>query len=330
MALYGEHQTIEGIVELHASTIPLVFGREYQGRMIVNAVKQLTSVSDVAALIEDLGFSDVRIYMDASALPPDWPQSKRTGPSGVDQFTAWFDAIWDASSAQEMSRPSYILDIWYVDETTAGLGTPATKVVALGRHGKARQLVLGAWVKVHGPESVPTLAAVQVIQSVGLHESGYGTLIGENNVGGIQAGRIPADGVVPPGTFIHGDKDAQGVGYKVLFRAYPTLLDGWVDLVRHLTIYKPKVAAVIDSPNVRDVAQAMYASGYYAGDATNGKNPVDGYAAALQRGVVAIAKELGEPLAADAPGASSSAFRGLIALLALGAGVYWAVHHGSV
>lgn len=335
MPLYGEHQTIEGIVELHSGKIPLLFGRQYQGRIIVNQVRQLTSSNEVAALLEDLGFASVRIYMDAGDLPGDWPQSKRTGPSGVAQFTAFFDALWEQSAEDEMTKPPWLLDVWYLSDAHAHVpsvpvapGAPAPKVVSLGRHGKARQLVLAAWVRVHGPESVISLAAAQVIQAIGMHETGYGSAwtgngVGSNNVGALQAGRVPADGVAPPGTFVGGDKSALGKPYKILFRAYPTLLDGWVDMIKLLTVRMTKVAAVIHSPNIRDVAQAMHDSRYYEGDATGGKNPVDGYAAALKRHVLAITKELGEPLAADAPATNANPLRGVLALLVLAGGIYY-------
>lgn len=343
--LYGEHSTIEGIVELHAQRIQLLFGRQYQGRLLVDGVRQLTSSTDVRALVEDLGFSDVRIYMQASDLPSDWPASKRGGPNGIEQFTAFFDAVWDQSASSDMAKPSYMLEIWYVDDSGATAsptvpptaGNPATKVVALGRHGKARQLVLAAWSKVHGPEARPTLSAAQAIQAVALHETSYGAGwtgngVGSNNVGAIQAGRVRADGVVPDGTFVHGDKTAQGVPYQVLFRAYPTLLDGWVDLVRLLSVKMAGVAAVLDSKSIDTVARAMHDAHYYEGDATNGKDPVAGYAAALHRGLDSIVKELGEqPSWLVRDGGEPNPLRGIVALLILAGGIwYWYRQAGGV
>lgn len=135
---------------------------------------------------------------------------------------------------------------------------------------------------VHVP---PTTDELRMLEAVALHESTFGAgwrgdAAGSNNMGAITAG---------PGwtgdTFEHKDSrpttEGTNVWYWTKFRAYPTPLEGWQDLVRVLYIQRPKVRAAAATGDPRAVAGAMYDSGYYQGQGTTRSARVGGYEQAL-------------------------------------------------
>ncbi len=104
------------------------------------------------------------------------------------------------------------------------------------QHIKARDLSQEAFIAVFG--LVPSLGERQYLQAVGCLESTYGggwkgAGVGYNNIGAIQGGRPPCD---PATEFETGDTHEDGTGYRWCYKKYPTLLDGWIDLVRTLYV----------------------------------------------------------------------------------------------
>jgi len=91
-----------------------------------------------------------------------------------------------------------------------------------------------------------------------------GPLAASNNWGAIQCG---ANAIAQGAKCIErDDTHPNGTKYKVGFRAYPSPAEGAADVVRHLTKYRPGVAAVMSrNGSLSEFARAMREEKYYGG-----------------------------------------------------------------
>lgn len=170
-----------------------------------------------------------------------------------------------------------------------------------------RQALAEAWHEVFG--DFPSLAEIQLAQAVARGESNYGQAAfknlqtGEtaviNNWGAVQSGKVPCG----PEGFEATDHHADGSPYQVCFRRYATAAEGAAHFLRVLCLQKGREAVrpALASGNVDAVAFRMHDSRYF-------ELAPEKYANAIWSNVQAIARNLGEPLAAfrGDPGGSAS------------------------
>ncbi len=165
-----------------------------------------------------------------------------------------------------------------------------------------RQALTEAWNQVFG--DFPTLSEIQLAGAVARGESNYGQApfknlqTGEsrilNNFGAVQCGARPP---CPDGCFEATDHHADGTAYQGCFREYGSAAEGATHFLKVLCLQHNRdedptnVRAALASGNVDAVAHRMRASGYF-------EAPEEKYAAMIWNNVQAIAKNLGEPLAA--------------------------------
>ncbi len=157
-------------------------------------------------------------------------------------------------------------------------------------HAQARQLALEAFEDVvHVP---PSTNELRTLLAVSLHEATYGhgwraPGVGSNNMGAIQAGPSWTGE-----TFDYQDTsptDSGGaVAYDQKFRAYPSALEGWKDLVRELYVRRSSVRRAAQSANPLDVAAAMRATKYFEGQGATQSERIRNYAQALADSLLEI------------------------------------------
>jgi len=91
-----------------------------------------------------------------------------------------------------------------------------------------------------------------------------GAMVGSNNWGAVQCGSKAqgSSGCIP-----YEDSYADGTKYKVDFRSYATPVDGARDVIKHVMVYRPSVAAILASPDctIYRASLAMRRTTYYGG-----------------------------------------------------------------
>ena len=171
-------------------------------------------------------------------------------------------------------------------------------VVALDRstraspaqHQTARELACHAICLALRIDVVPE-HAMRHCHGVGQLESqcGYGWLgrgAGKNNIGAIQAGP-DWTGDTFPYTDTHPNADGTSTPYTVLFRAYPTLLDGWVDLVRVMyTGHRSDVYLMACKGDTYSVSELMRKTRYYEGFGPTQHDRIRNHMLALRRAIL--------------------------------------------
>lgn len=177
-----------------------------------------------------------------------------------------------------------------------------------GRHAWAREVIRQAFRQTMGHDG--SLAALQAAQAVGMRESSYGRGWkapgqGSHNWGAVQSGRPPCG----PGSFDYTDTHptkSGSVPYPICFRSYPSDVDGAADMIRHLYVKRPKVAAAVRSGRLERFSGAMYDEHYYEGfgpdRAARVRNHMKWIGSALEK----ISKALGEPIALNGPPSGGS------------------------
>jgi len=285
---------------------PLLLGRvllhqgtTYRARARVDAPSFLVTKNTIANALEDEGFANVVVYKSASELPPDWPQDQRAELGGFVSFTAFIEATWPKPD-EERKIPEPVIAAW-VSKLPPGEGLPSFSSGPEGSHPWAREVLRLAWSRqFHETADEPTM---QAVQSIALHESGYGYALKtpegapSYNWGSIQCGAgwkavdCLTPQTCPAGCFAHRDTNAKGVCYLACFRQYADPLLGAKDFVRVLCGLpsRARVKACMGYGNSTVIAREMRASGYF--EAT-----VKSYADALGRRARQIATALGEPV----------------------------------
>lgn len=188
-------------------------------------------------------------------------------------------------------------------------------------HQQARALLLTAW-SIQFPSLKPSVSALQAIQAVALHETGYGrgwkgAMVNSHNQGAIQCGKLQNEaGECDEGCAPYGDSrpTPQGqVKYGGCFKVYPDDGEGWLDLLR--VMGRKNVRQVWDNGDLDAVAKGMRDNGYFGGMcASRGPSPLPPcsvfspkmaaaqYANALEVAVLKIARGLGEQVATKRSG----------------------------
>jgi hypothetical protein len=158
-------------------------------------------------------------------------------------------------------------------------------------HGAARQLAchaaslaLGADVVADGvTRHVAGVGNLETSCGAGWHGAG----VGSNNIGAIQAGS-GWTGATFVYTDTHPNPDGTSTPYSVRFRAYPTLLDGWVDLARvMLTGRRRDVLVVAQHGDTYSVSELMRKTGYYEGFGPTQHDRIRNHMLALRRSIIA-------------------------------------------
>lgn len=172
------------------------------------------------------------------------------------------------------------------------------------------------------PEEQVNLFALGIAQAIGLMEGGYGRGF-HNNWGAIT--RAPnADGTCPADSFLHGDSSFELGKYQTCFKAYPTSLDGAIDLLQKLYVDRPEAFAYAQAGDIRGVAQEMYRTNYYLGvappdkrDANGDFTNVNNYIAFIGKGIDQISDLY--PHGGDVPESSGIGMGAIVALAGVGA-----------
>ena len=166
-------------------------------------------------------------------------------------------------------------------------------------HKDARILVQEGFRRCYGTE--PTLVQAQCVQAIGVLETSYGQgwskaipgAFGSNNIGAVTAGAEWSGA-----TFEHKDSypDSAGVNhwYTTKFRAYPSLADGFADLVNIVYIVRPAALAAATRGDVYGFSAALYASHYYLGFGKTDNERIAHHHAAVMAAIAAQCKELHE------------------------------------
>jgi hypothetical protein len=186
------------------------------------------------------------------------------------------------------------------------LGRPAT----LGAlpHDYARGILLDAWTNVVG--TTPSLQAIQAVQAIALHETGYGgnwggAGVGSHNWGAEQCHQVgnvpdcdPAQATCPGGSFPHIDHHADGSCYVSCFCSFPDDTTGARHFVQTLTSILKRngqTLDVLESGDATAIANQMRANGYF-------EAPAASYASAIANGAKSIASALSEDVAVNGVG----------------------------
>jgi hypothetical protein len=136
-------------------------------------------------------------------------------------------------------------------------------------HAAARKLAQIALQRTFG--GTPTVGEVKVIAGVGWLETQYGTGWSGDGAGSNNIGAIHADPSWNGETFLTTDTKPTATGgsvsYVTRFKAYPTAIDGWMDLVRTAFIVRGRssVRAAAQANDWRGVSQGLFDTGYYEG-----------------------------------------------------------------
>ena len=149
-------------------------------------------------------------------------------------------------------------------------------------HAQARDLAREAFDSV--VHVAPTSNELRILLAVALHESTFGAGWRNEGSGSNNMGALQADASWTGETFANVDTHPTTTGsieYKAQFRAYPTALDGWKDLVRVLYVQSPATREAARSGDVRAVARAMKRAGYYEGQGATVEQRIGSYEQAL-------------------------------------------------
>ena len=103
-----------GSVALAASAsddIVLSEGATYRARLKLSFLQCLASRDRIGRKLGRSGFSNVRVYMSARELPPDWPALFRPRAGGCERYA---EGVWSRPSLPR-KRPGSI-ESWWVAE----------------------------------------------------------------------------------------------------------------------------------------------------------------------------------------------------------------------
>lgn len=119
---------------------------------------------------------------------------------------------------------------------------------------------------------------------------------GSNNIGAIQAGS-GWTGAVFEYVDTHPNPDGSSTPYRARFRAYATLLDGWVDLARVMfTGSRRDVYLVASKGCTYSVSELMRRTGYYEGFGPTQHDRIRNHMLALRRAALRGDFEVGLPV----------------------------------
>lgn len=139
--------------------------------------------------------------------------------------------------------------------------------------------------------ALPAEHAIRHLAGVGSLETQYGAGWkgagrGSNNMGAIQAG-TGWSGARFTYTDTHPNADGTSTPYTVAFRAYPSPLDGWVDLARVMfTGNRRDVLLVASRGDIYTVSELMRRTGYYEGFGPTQHDRIRNHMLALRRAVL--------------------------------------------
>lgn len=171
-------------------------------------------------------------------------------------------------------------------------------------HRDARRLVSMGFVRTFDREAERPEA--QLTQAVGFIETGYaqfwkGEGIGSNNVGAVQAG-ASWTGATFSYTDTAPNADGTSTPYVTKFRKYPTLVDGFTDLVKRvLTGGRGEGREKLVQPAAKKGDLLAFSSGlfdtvYYEGFGRNREERIGHHVKALKNALVLMCREIGEPM----------------------------------
>lgn len=164
-------------------------------------------------------------------------------------------------------------------------------------HSEARELACHAISLVLHLDVVPE-HATRHLGGVGYLETNYGAGWrgagkGSNNMGAIQCG-ARWTGARFEYVDTHPNADGTSTPYRVAFRAYPSPLDGWVDLCRVMfTGRRADVFLVASRGDTYSVSELMRRTGYYEGFGPTQHDRIRNHMLALRRGVLTADKACG-------------------------------------
>jgi hypothetical protein len=145
----------------------------------------------------------------------------------------------------------------------------------------------------------PSAYELQAIQAIALHETGMGQIgqfAGSHNWGAVQCPGTWGAEECPPGCTMGKDSTPTTRSKPVCFRSYPDDVAGAVDLVRNLTIARPRTLRTLASGDADAIAGAMYAERYYTGTSSDPAQNIALYAGGIARRAAELARGLAEPL----------------------------------
>lgn len=90
-------------------------GKTYRGRMIVASVVFEILPKHVIPKLEDVGFTDVKVYLSQDELPNDWPEDKRTDVSDLGETQVWAEGVWNGDVGAHVPEGGdqwKVYDIW--------------------------------------------------------------------------------------------------------------------------------------------------------------------------------------------------------------------------
>lgn len=177
----------------------------------------------------------------------------------------------------------------------AAAGAP--DVTSAADYAAGRQILYEAFSQVL--HRAPTAYELQAIQAIALHETGMGQIGqfgGSHNWGAVQCPGTWGADECPPGCTMGKDSTPTAQSKAVCFRSYADDVAGAVDLVRNLTIARPRTLHALQSGDADAIAGAMYAERYYTGTSTDPAHNIAAYAGGIARRALQLSRGLGEPL----------------------------------
>lgn len=199
----------------------------------------------------------------------------------------------------------------------------AVDVSSAADYAGGRRVLYDAFAQVMGRP--PSTVELQAVQAIALHETGMGQLgqfPGSHNWGAVQCPGTWGATECPPDCTMGKDSSPTTKSKSVCFRSYPDDVAGAVDLVRNLTIARPRTQHALQTGDADAIAGAMYAERYYTGVSQNPAQNIAAYAGGIARRAAELARGLGEPVRVQRyrvapPSAGPAALASAFALLAL-------------
>lgn len=166
-------------------------------------------------------------------------------------------------------------------------------------HKDARAIIAAAFRARFGRDG--TRPELQCVQGVGFLETGYAQNWKPPGVGSFNWGAIQGQG--PAGAFqytdTHPNDDGTSTPYAISFRKYHSLADGAEDLIRIVYQSNGRDRLVLPAATKGDTlafSTAMHTTRYYEGFGRTVQERIANHHKALMAGIVAAAREIGEPL----------------------------------
>lgn len=147
-------------------------------------------------------------------------------------------------------------------------------------HQKARADATTAFANVLG--APPSANELRFLLAEGLYDSTYGAGWHDDGVGSFNMGAIHAYPAWKGETFTYTDSHPDGTRYTQTFKAYPSAVDGWADLVHEFYVRRPAILAGARAGSPRAVATAMVQTGYAEGFGATEEERIAGWEKALR------------------------------------------------